>query len=55
MEKVTSFQNLLNHVDTKLYDDYIFERYKKNDTNVPDIGKFQQPNFMKGSISTKIS
>ena len=41
--KGASFQNFLKHVDTKIYDDYIFERYKKNDTNVPDIGKFQQP------------
>ena len=51
--KGSSFQNLLKHVDPKIYDDYIFERYKKNDADVPDIGKFQQPNFMKGPSPLK--
>ena len=51
--KGASFQNLLKHVDTKIYDDYIFERYKKTDADVPDIGKFQQPSFMKGPSPLK--
>ena len=45
--KGASFQNLLKHIDVKIYNDYIFERYKKTD-NEPDIGKFTQPKFLKG-------
>ena len=45
--KGASLQNLLKYVDVKIYNDYIFERYKKTD-NEPDIGKFTQPKFLKG-------
>ena len=45
--KGASLQNLLKYVDVKIYNDYIFERYKKSD-NEPDIGKFTQPKFLKG-------
>ena len=51
--KGASFKNLIKHIDPKIYDDYIFERYKKTDADVPDIGKFQQPSFMKGPSPLK--
>ena len=47
-----SFKNLLNHVDPKICNDYIMERYKKNEPEV-DIGKFTQPKFMKGPSPLK--
>jgi len=50
--KGASLQNLLKHVDLKIYNDYIMEKYKKTD-DVPDIGIFKQPNFMKGSSPLK--
>ena len=49
-----SFNNLLKHIDPKLHNDYIMERYKTNEPEVPDIGKFTQPKFMKGSSPLKI-
>ena len=48
-----SFNNMLKHVDPKLHDDYILERYKPNEPDVPDIGKFTQPKFMKGPSPLK--
>ena len=47
-----SFKNLLNHIDPKICNDYIFEKYKKNEPEV-DIGKFTQPKFMKGPSPLK--
>ena len=47
-----SFANLLKFVDSKIWNDYIFEKYKKSDEPV-DIGKFSQPNFMKGTSPLK--
>ena len=48
-----SFNNMLKHVDPKLHKDYILERYKPNEPDVPDIGKFTQPKFMKGPSPLK--
>ena len=48
-----SFSNLLKHIDPKIYNDYIMERYKKNEPELPDIGKFTQPKFMKGPSPLK--
>ena len=48
-----SFNNLLKHVDSKLHSDYIVERYKPSEPDVPDIGKFTQPKFMKGPSPLK--
>ena len=48
-----SFKNFLKHIDSKICNDYIFERYKKEEPTVPDIGKFSQPNFMKGPSPLK--
>ena len=48
-----SFNNMLKHVDPKLHSDYIVERYKPSEPDVPDIGKFTQPKFMKGSSPLK--
>ena len=48
-----SFNNMLKYVDPKLHKDYILERYKPNEPNVPDIGKFTQPKFMKGPSPLK--
>tara|TARA_B100000282_G_C31718159_1_gene484586 strand:+ start:678 stop:1460 length:783 start_codon:yes stop_codon:yes gene_type:complete len=42
----------LNHIDPKICNDYIFEKYKKNEPEV-DIGKFTQPKFMKGPSPLK--
>ena len=42
----------MNHVDPKICNDYIMERYKKNEPEV-DIGKFTQPKFMKGPSPLK--
>ena len=47
-----SFANLLKFVDSKIWNDYILEKYKKSDEPV-DIGKFSQPNFMKGTSPLK--
>ena len=47
-----SFANLLKFVDSKIWNDYIFEKYKKSDEPM-DIGKFSQPNFMKGTSPLK--
>ena len=49
--KGASFQNLLKHLDVKIYNDYIFERYKKDRVNKEHSGKlnFSEPKFMKGS------
>ena len=53
--KGASFQNLLKHLDPKIYDDYIFERYRKDRVNKELSGKlnFTQPNFMKGPSPLK--
>jgi predicted RNA-binding Zn-ribbon protein involved in translation (DUF1610 family) len=51
--KGASFKNLLDHVDPKICNDYIMERYKKSEPDVPDIGKFTQPKFMKGPSPLK--
>ena len=48
-----SFNNMLKYVDPKLHKDYILERYKPNEPDVPDIGKFTQPKFMKGPSPLK--
>ena len=48
-----SFNNMLKYVDPKLHKDYIMERYKPNEPDVPDIGKFTQPKFMKGPSPLK--
>ena len=48
-----SFNNMLKHVDPKLHSDYIVERYKPSEPDVPDIGKFTQPKFMKGPSPLK--
>ena len=44
---------MLKHVDPKLHSDYIVERYKPSEPDVPDIGKFTQPKFMKGPSPLK--
>jgi hypothetical protein len=44
---------MLKHVDPKLHSDYILERYKPSEPDVPDIGKFTQPKFMKGPSPLK--
>tara|TARA_Y100000748_G_scaffold298018_1_gene292760 strand:+ start:828 stop:1619 length:792 start_codon:yes stop_codon:yes gene_type:complete len=44
---------MLKYVDPKLHKDYILERYKPNEPDVPDIGKFTQPKFMKGPSPLK--
>ena len=53
--KGASFQNLLKHLDPKIYDEYIFERYRKDRVNKELSGKlnFTQPNFMKGPSPLK--
>ena len=48
-----SFNNMLKYVDPKLHKDYILERYKPNEPDVPDIGKFTQPKFMNGPSPLK--
>ena len=50
--KGTNLQNFLKYVDSKIYNDYIMEKYKKTD-DAPDIGIFKQPNFMKGASPLK--
>ena len=42
-----SLKNLLKHIDIKIHNDYIFERYKKTDDVKPDISKFTQPKFLR--------
>ena len=49
----SSLPNLIKHLDSKLYDDYIFERYRTKETNVPDISKFTKPKFLKGNSPLK--
>ena len=46
-----SFQNFLKHLDPQLYNDYIFERYKKDRVNKEHSGKltFTEPKFNKES------
>jgi len=48
-----SLKNLLKHIDIKIHNDYIFERYKKTDDVKPDISKFTQPKFLKGDSPLK--
>ena len=48
-----SIKNLLKHIDVKIHNDYIFERYKKTDDVRPDISKFTQPKFLKGDSPLK--
>ena len=40
-----SFKNLLKQIDSKIYNEYILERYKKKEVE-PDISKFTQPKFL---------
>ena len=47
-----SVPNMIKHLDSKIYNDYIMEQYKPTE-DVPDIGKFTQPKFMKGSTPLK--
>ena len=47
-----SFSNLLKFLDSKIWNDYIFEKYKKSDEPA-DIGQFTQPKFMKGTSPLK--
>ena len=48
-----SLKNLLKHIDIKIHNDYIFERYKKTDDVRPDICKFTKPKFLKGDSPLK--
>ena len=51
--KGANLQNFLKYVDSKIYNDYILERYKKNEKVEPDIGKFTKPKFLKGDSPLK--
>ena len=51
--KGANLQNFLKYVDSKIYNDYILERYKKSETVEPDIGKFTKPKFLKGDSPLK--
>ena len=49
--KGASFTNFLKYVDSKIYNDYIMEKYKKTDSE-PNI-KFTEPNFLRGDSPLK--
>ena len=49
--KGASFANFLKYVDSKIYNDYIMEKYKKTDSE-PNI-KFTEPNFLRGDSPLK--
>ena len=49
--KCASFANFLKYVDSKIYNDYIMEKYKKTDSE-PNI-KFTEPNFLRGDSPLK--
>ena len=51
--KGANLQNFLKYVDSKIYNDYILERYKKSEKVEPDIGKFTKPKFLKGDSPLK--
>ena len=40
-----SFKNFLKHVDSKIHNEYILERYKKKEFE-PDISQFKQTRFL---------
>ena len=47
-----SFKNFLKHVDSKIYNEYILERYKKKEVE-PDITQFRKPRFLLGDSPLK--
>ena len=52
--KGASVGNLLKHLDSKIYNDYIMERYKKDRPEVKSgLGNFVKPKFLKGDSSLK--
>ena len=44
-----SFKNFLKQVDSKIYNEYILERYKKKEVE-PDITQFRKPRFLLGCL-----
>ena len=40
-----SLKNFLKHVDSKIHNEYILERYKKKEFE-PDISQFKKPKFL---------
>ena len=52
--KGASIGNLLKHLDSKIYNDYIMERYKKDRPEVKSgLGNFVKPKFLKGDSPLK--
>ena len=52
--KGASVGNLLKHLDSKIYNDYIMERYKKDRPEIKSgLGNFVKPKFLKGDSSLK--
>ena len=51
--KGANLKGLLKHIDIKIYNDYIMEKYKNNDTVEPDISKFTKPKFLRGDSPLK--
>ena len=49
-----SFKNFLKHVDSKIYNEYILERYKKKEVEL-DITQFKQPKILVRRFTIKIS
>ena len=47
-----SFKNFVKHVDSKIYNEYILERYKKKEVE-PDISQFRKPKFLLGDSPLK--
>ena len=47
-----SFKNFLKQVDSKIYNEYILERYKKKEVE-PDISQFRKPKFLLGDSPLK--
>ena len=47
-----SFKNFLKQVDSKIYNEYILERYKKKEVE-PDITQFRKPRFLLGDSPLK--
>ena len=47
-----SFKNFLRQVDSKIYNEYILERYKKKEVE-PDITQFRKPRFLLGDSPLK--
>ena len=47
-----SFKNFLKHVDSKIHNEYILERYKKKEVE-PDISQFKQTRILLGDSPLK--